>query len=160
MYLGESLWWLLFVLWNVLLMAADWRHRRVPNVLVVAAVCFQVLWSIAASVAPGWAYPPLWPGWGWAIAGFLAALAFLPLWTRRIMGAGDVKVIAAYGLVFGLKYLCWVLAAGTLLAGLHAAIYLAVSRWRALPQRLRQVPYATYLALGALSVAPMLWSSR
>lgn len=153
MSVGESLWWVLFILWNLLLAAADWRHRRIPNVLVIGGACLQLLWAGAAGLGTGWHYPPLWPGWGMAVLGFLIALLFVPLWVRRIMGAGDIKVIAIYGLIFGPSSLMYVLAAGSLLAGLHAVLYLVVSRWRALSPRLRQVPYAAYLAIAAVSVA-------
>ena len=156
---GDALWWLFFVLWNVLLATADWRGRRVPNVLVIAGASFQALWAGAAALGTGWQYPPLWPGWGMALLGFLVALLFVPLWMRRAMGAGDVKAIAVYGLMLGPLWLAVVFMLGTLLAGLHAALYLAVSRWWAPPPRLRQVPYAAYLAIAALSVVPMLWSS-
>lgn len=160
MSVGESLWWVLFILWNLLLVAADWRHRRVPNVLVVAGACLQLLWAGAAGLGTGWHYPPLWPGWGMAALGFLVALPFVPLWMRRIMGAGDIKIIAVYGLIFGPRGLLYVLALGSLAAGLHAVLYLAASRWWMPPPRLHQVPYAAYLAIGALSVALIPLSSR
>lgn len=156
---GELLWWVLFILWNLLLAASDWRRRKVPNVLVVAAACLQILWAGAAALGMGWQYPPMWPGWLMALAGFLMALIFLPLWMLRIMGAGDVKVIGVYGLILGPAHLLVVLAIGSLVAGLHAILYLQVSRWWAISPRLRQVPYAAYLAIGALSMVSMLWNS-
>jgi len=157
---GELLWWVLFILWSLALVHADWRRRRIPNVLVVGALCLQLLWAIAAASGLGWQYAPPWPGWGMALAGFLLALPFVPLWRHRLMGAGDIKVIAAYGFAFGPMNLMLVLAAGSLLAGAHAALYLLAARWWVPPHRLRQVPYAAYLAIGALSVAYMLLSSR
>ncbi|WP_255592968.1 prepilin peptidase [Bordetella sp. BOR01] len=160
MSLGESLWWVLFILWSLMLVLADWRHRRIPNVLVAAAACLQVLWAIAAAAGMGWQYSPLWPGWGMALLGFLVALLFVPLWMCRAMGAGDVKVIAVYGLAFGPVRLALVLAVGSLLAGMHAALYWIVAHWWVPSAKLRKVPYAAYLAMGALSVAYTLLSSR
>jgi prepilin peptidase CpaA len=133
------LWWLLFASWILALIHSDLRDRRVPNALIVAGAAAQLLWLLAALFAPGWAYPPRWSGWLMALLGFLAAVPFLPLWTRRLMGAGDIKAIAVLGL----------------LLGLHALLYLAASRFVALGGRLRQIPYAAYMGAAALSVALM-----
>lgn len=157
---GDALWWLFFILWSLLLVAADWRHRRVPNVLVVAGASFQGLWAGAAALKVGWHYPPMWTGWGMALLGFAMALLFVPLWMRRSMGAGDVKVIAAYGLMLGPRGLLAVLMIGSLLAGGHALLYLGASRRWTLPHSLGRVPYVTYLALAALNVALTQWNSR
>ncbi|MCD0505527.1 A24 family peptidase [Bordetella petrii] len=135
--------------------ASDGYRRRVPNALIVAAACLQMLWASAAMLGAGWQYPPLWPGWGLSLAGFLVAVLFVPLWMRRAMGAGDVKAIAIYGLILGPKMLLLVLAVGSLLAGVHAALYLLAARWWAPAPQWRRVPYVSYLAAGALSVALM-----
>ncbi|WP_258958256.1 A24 family peptidase [Achromobacter ruhlandii] len=87
-----------------------------------------------------------------ALAGFALALPFFPLWTRRLMGAGDVKAIAILGLLMGFAPLVMTLVAASLLAGLHALLYLFISRSRALPLRARQIPYGAYLGAAALSV--------
>jgi prepilin peptidase CpaA len=65
------LWWLLFACWILALIHADLRYRRVPNRLIVAGLAGQLLWLLAALLAPGWAYPPRWSGWLMALAGFL-----------------------------------------------------------------------------------------
>jgi len=90
-----------------------------------------------------------------SIFGFLMAALFLPLWKRGLMGAGDVKTIAVYGLLMGPTKLAYVLVIASLLAGAHALAYLWGASRLALPARLRQIPYVTYLALGALSAAFM-----
>ena len=100
----------------------DLRYRRVPNALVVSGFALQLLWLLAAWLAPGWAYPPRWSGWLMAWLGFAAALPFLLLWSRRLMGAGDVKAIAVLGLLLGLPALLAVLVLSSLLAGLHALL--------------------------------------
>jgi prepilin peptidase CpaA len=71
------------------------------------------------------------------------------------MGAGDIKAIAVLGLLLGLAPLLAVLVIASLLAGLHALLYLAASRFVALGGRLRQIPYAAYMGAAALSVALM-----
>lgn len=153
------MWWLLFASWNLALVYNDLRYRRVPNALVVSGFALQLLWLLAAWLAPGWAYPPRWSGWLMAWLGFAAALPFLLLWSRRLMGAGDVKAIAVLGLLLGLPALLAVLVLSSLLAGLHALLVLALSRVWAPGVRLRQIPYAAYMGIAALSVASMPWNS-
>ncbi|WP_238913487.1 A24 family peptidase [Achromobacter insolitus] len=159
LYPGEVLWWLLFACWILALIHADLRYRRVPNRLVVAGLAGQLLWLLAALLAPGWAYPPRWSGWLMALAGFLAAVPFLPLWARRLMGAGDIKAIAVLGLLLGFAPLMVTLALASVLAGLHGLLYLAVSRVWALSHRARQIPYAAYLGLAAVSAVLIPWNS-
>ncbi|WP_425265389.1 A24 family peptidase [Achromobacter agilis] len=149
------MWWLLFASWNLALIYSDLRYRRVPNGLIVSGGVAQSLWLAAALLAAGWAYPPRWSGWLMAALGFLTAAPFLLLWARRLMGAGDVKAIAVLGLLLGWAPLLVVLLIASLLAGLHAVLYLSVSRFLALSARLRQIPYAAYLGIAALSVASM-----
>jgi prepilin peptidase CpaA len=155
LYPGEVLWWLLFACWNLVLIYNDLRYRRVPNALIVVGFAAQLLWLAAAWAVPGWVYPPRWPGWFMAIAGFLAAIPFLLLWGRRLMGAGDVKAIAILGLLLGIAPLILILVLASLLAGLHGLLYLIASRYWPVIDRLRQIPYAAYMGVAALSVACM-----
>jgi prepilin peptidase CpaA len=155
LYPGEVLWWLLFASWSLVLIYNDLRYRRVPNALIVAGFVAQLLWLAAAWVIPGWLYPPRWTGGLMALAGFLVAIPFLFLWSRRLMGAGDVKAIAIIGLLLGIAPLILVLVLASLLAGLHSLLALIASRYRALSPRVRQIPYAAYLGAAALSVACM-----
>ena len=159
MYPGEVLWLLLFACWSGALIYNDLRYRRVPNTLIVAGFAAQLLWLAAAAFVPGWMFPPRWTGWLMTLAGFLAAFLFLPLWGRRLMSAGDIKAIAILGLWMGLVPLVLVLVLSSLLAGLHSLAVVAVSRYWALTQRWRQVPYAMYLGIAALSVVLMPLSS-
>jgi prepilin peptidase CpaA len=158
LYPGVVLWWLLFTCWILALIHADLRYRRVPNRLIIAGLAGQLLW-LAALLAPGWAYPPRWSGWWMALAGFLVAAPFLPLWRRRLMGAGDIKAIAVLGLLLGFAPLMVTLALASVLAGLHGLLYLAVSRVWALSNRARQIPYAAYLGLAAGIAVLIPWSS-
>lgn len=147
------MWWLLFVLWSLLLAYGDLRYRKVSNTLILTGLCGELLWAGAALLMPAWRYPPLWPGWWLALAGFLLAVPFFLLWQRRWMGGGDVKAIAVLGLALGPLRLVLVLALASLIAGLHALIFIVVSRYRVLAPQWRRVPYAAYMAVGALSVA-------
>lgn len=159
MYPGVLLWWLLFTCWILALIHGDLRHRRVPNRLIVVGFAAQLLWLLAAWLAPGWAYPPRWSGWLPTLAGFLTAALFLPLWRWRLMGAGDIKAIAVLGLLLGFAPLMVTLVLASVLAGLHSLLYLAVSGVWALSHRARQIPYAAYLGLAAFSAALIPWNS-
>jgi len=163
--LGETSWWWLFVSWMLLVADADFRLRRVPNLLLVIATALQVVWLTYCH----WQNVPS-PGAGlWlpALAGFLLGLSFILLWTRGVMGAGDVKFLAVLGLWVGWAPLLLILVGGSLLAGIHALLvwirtrYFPVALHTAvpLPTRKRFLPYAGYLAIAALSLAAMQWNS-
>lgn len=103
---------------------ADLRERRIPNVLVLAALVTGVALH-ALGPANGregmFGYFPGALGAGKAMAGAVAGLLlFLPLYVVRATGAGDVKFMAALGAYSGpveavsLALAVW--AAGGLLA--------------------------------------------
>ena len=112
----------MFAYWNLVLIHADLRHRRVPNTLIVAGFAGQLL--AAGRLAGSWldasaALGRLGHGAGRLFCAFL----FLPVWARRKMGAGDVKAIAILGLLLGFAPLMVTLVGASLLAGLHALAY-------------------------------------
>lgn len=83
--------------------ACDWRHRRIPNRLVLAGL----LAGLAANLflpRGGGLFMPDAGGIGWAASALGAVLGgalLLPLWLLRSMGAGDVKLMAAVGAFLG-----------------------------------------------------------
>lgn len=106
-----------------LLLAAsisDVRSRRIPNALVLygmaLGLCFQTLAPAGAGLFPGSE-----AGLKAAVLGGLAGLAlFLPLYALRLMGAGDVKLLAMTGVWLGapgvVYAMLWTLLAGGVLA--------------------------------------------
>jgi prepilin peptidase CpaA len=109
----------------------DLRTRRIPNALVVygmaLGLAFQALAPEGAGLLPGSA-----PGMLAALKGGLTGLAlFLPLYVLRLMGAGDVKLLAMVGVWLGpqavLHAALWTLVAGGALA-LVVALFSGVLR--------------------------------
>jgi prepilin peptidase CpaA len=82
----------------VLLAAAaicDYRTFRIPNLITVGGIVFALVYNSVV--------PPYWhAGWTWAPAGMLLGFgAMLPMYVIRVMGAGDVKLMAMVGAFLG-----------------------------------------------------------
>lgn len=108
--------------------------------------------------------------WADALTGGTAAfIVFLALYASKLMGAGDVKFAAALGLWIGLKPIVIVWVGASLLAGLHALLFLGLQKWP-ISERLLQavsmqqaekqgiaktknIPYAAYMAITAIAWA-------
>lgn len=100
------------VLFVLLVYAAiiDVRSHRIPNRLVVAGLGFGLIYS---------AFVPFWGehGFLWALGGAAIGFGvFFPLWLLRIMGAGDVKLMAMVGSLLGVQAVQAAMLA-TLIAG-------------------------------------------
>ena len=102
-----------WLLWSVrvalvglvaLVSVSDVRYRRIPNSLVVAGLALALLWHGLAPAGAGLfeRHHPGALGIGAALAGAGAAFAvFQVLHLARMMGAGDVKLMAMLGAFFG-----------------------------------------------------------
>lgn len=150
---------------------SDTRHRRIPNALVLAGCC----------AALGLSLVPAGIGIGSALGGMAAGFALLlPLHLLRVMGAGDVKLMAAVGaftgfpgvltvvlitlLTGGALSLAWALRLGKLRQVLHnvrTGVFLSMAdvasrslpRVNSLPTIEARVPYAVAIAAGAAAQA-------
>jgi prepilin peptidase CpaA len=111
------------VLIALLLAAAviDWRTYRIPNWLSVSGMVFGLLYG--AFAGSSWV-----TGLLVAIAGLGAGLlVLLPVYALRVMGAGDVKLMAMVGAMVGFPDILYALLF-TLIAGGAAAIAFALYR--------------------------------
>lgn len=160
----------LAMLLSLAVVISDLYAHRVPNAWLLAALLAGATWLVHGWVR-GTGGPP-WP----ALAGLLIGLgALLPVYVFGWMGAGDVKFFATLGFLLGAKALLPIWIIGSLLVGVHAVIivmsraYLAqaLPGWAAVQWRVadsawgrrivaargaRQgLPYAAYLAIGALT---------
>ncbi|WP_435436927.1 A24 family peptidase [Variovorax sp. RB2P76] len=155
-------------MWLLLIAIYDFKQRRVPNWLALAGALLAL-----ATLAFG--AGPLEGDWANALLG--AGIGFgglLLFYSLGVMGAGDVKFAGALGLWAGLWALLPIWIIGSLFAGLHAVLWLILQRWPFFPAlsqmlfgspspavgdssstRVRFIPYAAYLALGA--AAWMVW---
>lgn len=151
-----------YLMWLLFIAIYDFRQRRVPNWLVLAGA-FLALAALALGTGP--------INHDWAAALFGAGLGFgflLLFYALGVMGAGDVKFAGALGLWVGIPALLPVWIIGSILASLHAALWLILQRWPVAPRlslvlfgrpspasdnpsptRARFIPYAAYLALAA-----------
>ncbi|KAF3998821.1 A24 family peptidase [Glaciimonas immobilis] len=160
---------ILFVTWCSVHFVYDMLVRRVPNKLLILAIILQI--GCFALTGQGFTgISPL-----RAITGFAIGLAFLlPLYALRAMGAGDVKFFAVVGLLLGPVALLPVFLMGSVLAGMHALVFTASKSGLVLAfqsaatrldcwmfyQRLISargnragIPYAAYLAVGAITIS-------
>ena len=85
------------VLFALLLIAAinDYRYYRIPNWLTGGGIIFALLLSTVVPFYKG-------QGFIWALGGMaIGFAAMFPMYALRIMGAGDVKLMAMVGAFLG-----------------------------------------------------------
>lgn len=149
---------LLLLCWLLAVFAQDVLHRRIPNVLVWTGAALALL-------ALGLDAQPFGLRWTESLLGGVIAFGtLLCFYILGLMGAGDVKFAGALGLWVGLQPLLPIWIAASLLAGLHALLWLAFRRRPGLSRgapapggRLpRDTPYAAYLAIATLAL--LAWS--
>lgn len=145
-----------------LLAAAVWhdaRTRRIPNALVFPGALLGLALHAMLPAGAGLFGTPMGSlGLGAACGGLALGLAFLmPMYALRLMGAGDVKLLAMVGAFVGADAII-PLAFVMLLAG--GVLALAFAAWQGSLRRLlgnawQMVVYSGFSALsGKLAVAP------
>jgi prepilin peptidase CpaA len=98
---------------GALLVAAVWSDvssRRIPNAVTVAGLALALAWHAVAPDGAGLFAPaPLDVGGLGVVSSLAGAVvclaALLPFYAIRVLGAGDVKLMAMLGAVFGLAAL-------------------------------------------------------
>ncbi len=141
----------------------DLWARRVPNRLLIVFLAMQCALM---------AHSPSAIGWQSGLTGMgIGFVALLPFYALRLMGAGDVKFAAVLGLMTGPQVFFWSWVGAGLLAGIHGLLVFyarsnlsmsAIGGWiiqTAWWQRIAAgrrgrhgIPYAAYLAAGAVAV--------
>jgi prepilin peptidase CpaA len=111
------------MLFTLLLTAAaiDVRKHRIPNWLTLSGLAFGLGYS---------AFVPFTMRHGLLFSLGGAAIGFgilFPMWLLRILGAGDVKLMAMTGALLGAQAI-WLALAGSLIAGGLCAVLVALYR--------------------------------
>jgi prepilin peptidase CpaA len=133
---------------TVLLLMASWtdiRSRTISNELNAAIAILAVVW---------WWYSgePLWPDIALRIGVALIVFAvFAALFAVRMMGGGDVKMIAALALWLPLPALMTMLIVMALAGGAITLFLLIRHRWRQNEER-PEIPYGVAIAIGGVWV--------
>src|SRR6266851_5227366 len=117
----------------------DLSTRRVPNVLTFGAAAVAVVYFAVAGGTAG----ATWSALGWATGLAL----FLPLFAVGALGAGDVKLLAAFGAWLGPAGALWSALLAAILGGVMALGVAAVNGY--LTQAFRNL----YLILGVWRAA-------
>ena len=140
---------------SVAIIGSDLYARRVPNGWLLAALVLGVV-----LMAMDWIRGAGGP-WSWsALSGFAIGLVtMLPLYMFGWMGAGDVKLSIAMGLLGGLQVLLVTMVLAGIIGGVLALWLLATRRSR-LGTRQRSVPFGSALGIGfvtAIWALPVLY---
>lgn len=180
--------WAVLALLLIIGVVSDARHRRIPNVLVLATLLAGFLFNALGPQGGANGLYSTEPGalGGWlALAGaFTGLLLFLPFYLLRVLGAGDVKLMAAVGAFAGpaatVNLALFVLLAGGVLALarlllfpgkelVRANLVAMLGRMRpgakgpgfdAATQTAWRMPYAVAIALGVLAYGAWTLSGR
>lgn len=109
----------------LLLVAAaviDWRTFRIPNWLTAGGLVIGLALNAAGAIRPL-------DGLLWALGGAAVGLLIpLPLYAFRVMGAGDVKLIAMVGAFLGLAEIVPAVLAVFVAGGIAAMLFAFANR--------------------------------
>ena len=139
--LGPAIGVSLLVVALLICTATDLLRYRVPNAITYPGILLALM---AAALMPG-------SGLKDALAAMFVAggiFLFLAILTRGGMGLGDVKLAALIGAGLGLQTSYQALFVGVFAAGMVLLLLLATG----VVSRKQAVPYAPFLALGALAM--------
>jgi prepilin peptidase CpaA len=153
-----------WLLWLILAIHFDLLHRRVPNWLVLCGAAAAGVSLLLDSQPFGISGTAAFTG---AMAGFIFLLIF---YATGFLGAGDVKFAGVLGLWVGWQTLVPIWVGASLLAGVHAVLWMLLQRWHRFPRlraalsgmstaspdggtaprRTRHIPFAAYLAVASV----------
>jgi prepilin peptidase CpaA len=109
----------------------DFRSRRIPNVLVGVGVILAIFFQTATVKGGGLFISSGAGGLGlWsALVGMLAALLLLlPVYALRLLGAGDVKLMAMVGAWLGAPSIFWAMLWTALAGGVLSIVFMLATR--------------------------------
>ncbi len=96
---------------------SDYRTLKIPNWLTGGGIVFALVYSAVVQ-------PAMNTDWTWAPAGMLLGFAaLLPMYALRIMGAGDVKLMAMVGAFLGAEAAIPAVLFSVVTAGIAALVF-------------------------------------
>ena len=127
----------------------DIRHRRISNKLSLAILAlFAAFVASQLMAGENWKSTLLWP----LVAATVVFIAGAALFAARLMGGGDVKLMAATALFAGpalsLSFILYVTIAG----GIVALATLLYAKIKAADTATAKVPYGVAITIGGLWV--------
>ncbi|WP_211462708.1 A24 family peptidase [Collimonas silvisoli] len=92
----------------------DFRVYKIPNWLTASGTAFGLIYNTAAPISPHAGFP-------WAFEGMLLGLLMmLPLYALKVMGAGDVKLMAMVGAFLGVPAILYAVLCTFIVGGIAA----------------------------------------
>lgn len=120
------------------------RTRKVPNAIPIALAVFGLAYNVFAG------------GWRSALSAVVAGVLVLIVGTLpfslKAIGGGDIKLLSACAVVFGLLEVLPLAIYTALAGGVLAIIMIALRRFARLDEKVR-VPYAVAIAGGVVWIA-------
>lgn len=131
----------MLIFWALSILALDFSIRKIPNILSLGGCVVGVGWLMSTGHAMTGV------GAMQAMLGFgLALLLTLPGYLMHALGAGDVKLLCAIGLLCGLQITVEAFILAALLAGLVALFYWCYGRFLGSHPGPKPVPFGAALA--------------
>jgi prepilin peptidase CpaA len=119
----------------------DISTKKIPNLLSLGAASTGLFWLLFTGetvIASGWLT---------AVLGIILALLLtLPGYVTRTLGAGDVKLLCAIGLLCGLRIVTEVFLFAAMVAGLGAILYIYCDRYTNQVRVRKPIPFGAALA--------------
>ncbi len=135
----------ILILWALFIIYTDISVKKIPNHLSLGGGLIGIGWLVVTSHTMA--------GQSWqsaALGLILALLLTLPGYITRNLGAGDVKLLSAIGLLCGLQIVAEVFIVAALAAGIAAFVYLYWCRYTYRQQVRKPIPFGAALAAGLI----------
>ena len=124
----------------------DFRYRRVPNLLIVVGLMLGLGFSTSTHGSLGSVYS--------LVGAFVGLLCLLLFFAMRLLGAGDVKLMAVIGSFVGAKAILWIVLYTLIFGGVLSLLWFAVrGKLGALMESLRDF-------FAGIKFAPSLFSTK
>lgn len=130
----------------IVLTVIDWRHMIIPNGLIIALLVIGVIQIAASFFVRGF------ENWLYYVIGFFAGglpLLLIALFCSYVLkkeafGGGDIKLMAAAGLVLGWKFVITSYIIGIVTGAVFSVILLSSGR----KKRGDEIPFGPFLSFG------------